>query len=375
MSSIQISQTAHICPVILAGGSGSRLWPMSRASYPKQFCVFGSEGTMLQATIRRVSKRAEFGPPLIVCNEKHRFIVAEQARAAGVAPKHIVLEGSGRGTAPAVAVVSELLHREHADAELLVLPADHLIRNVGAFYEAIAIGRRAVADGALVTFGVAANSPEAGFGYVQLGAPWPGVTGCYTVPTFVEKPSVQVAAQMIATGGHYWNSGIFLFRAASFLAEYGRYEPDSLAACRDAVDTARFDLDFFRLGGDAFSRARAESLDRAVMEQTDRAAIVPVDMGWSDVGSWAALWDAGEKDDLGNVVVGDAILEEVRNCYIHSSGRLIAAVGLEDTIIVVTTDAVLAVRRDRAQKVQDVVARLRQRGRRGAETPPKVRRP
>ncbi len=370
-----MNQTAPIYPVILAGGSGDRLWPMSRASYPKQLCSIGSDDTMLQETIRRIHNRSGFGAPLIVCSTAHRFIVAEQTRETGVVPWRIVLESSGRGTAPAVAAAAELLHRENPDALLLVLPADHLIRDVLAFYDAVETGHGAARDGALVTFGVAALSPETGFGYVRRGAAWPNLPGCYAVTTFVEKPSPQMAAQMIAAGGYYWNSGIFLFRAGAFLAEYERFDPDSCAACRKAVDTGSLDLDFFRLGEAAFAHAHALAIDRAVMEKTDNAAVVPVDMAWSDVGSWAALWDVGSKDDAGNVVVGDAILCGARNCYVRGGERLVAVVGLEDTIIVVTDDVVLALKRGDAQKVQQVVGRLRQEGRAQADSHPKVYQP
>jgi mannose-1-phosphate guanylyltransferase/mannose-1-phosphate guanylyltransferase/mannose-6-phosphate isomerase len=348
---------------------------MSRASYPKQLCSVGPDGTMLQETIRRVRNRSGFGAPLIVCNAAHRFVVAEQVRETGVVTRRIVLESSARGTAPAVAAAAELLHREDPDAWLLVLPADHLIRDVAALHDAVETGRGAAREGALVTFGVPARSPQSGFGYVQRGATWPGIPGCYVVTTFVEKPNAQLAAQMIATDGCYWNSGIFLFRADAFLAEYERVDLDSRAACREAVETGTPDRDFFRLGEAAFAHAHGLAIDRAVMEKTNKAAVVPVDMGWSDVGSWATLWEVGSKDDAGNVVVGDAVLDGVRNCYVRGGRRLVAAVGLEDAIIIVTDDVVLALKRDEAQKVQQVVRRLRQQARPEADSHPKAYQP
>jgi mannose-1-phosphate guanylyltransferase/mannose-6-phosphate isomerase len=347
--------------VILSGGSGTRLWPMSRSLYPKQLLPLAGASTMFQDTVRRVADQKRFAPPLVVCNDEHRFIIAEQLRQMGVAPFAIMLETEGRNTAPAAAAAALAL--DAGEAVMLVLPSDHVIADEKAFLAAVERGAAAARRGALVTFGITPDAPETGYGYIEKGAALNGVPGSHRVERFVEKPSRAKAEEYLKSGDYLWNSGIFMFRADGYLAELAAVHPEIVAACRKAVNQAQRDAIFIKLDAAAFAGATAKSIDYAVMEHTRNAAVVPVDMGWNDVGSWSALWSIGAKDKGRNVVLGDVIVDDSENCYIRSEDRLIAAVGLRDTVIVETDDAVLVAAKDKAQEVKAVVEQLKAKGR------------
>jgi mannose-1-phosphate guanylyltransferase/mannose-6-phosphate isomerase len=353
----------HIYPVVLSGGAGTRLWPMSRELYPKQLLALTAEESLLQETVRRVGDRDRFRAPVVVCNEEHRFIVAEQLRAIGVTPWSTVLEPFGRNTAPAAAVAALMLEEAEPGAVLLVMPSDHVIADGAAFHRAVMAGAGAAREGALVTLGVTPEEPETGYGYIEKGEALPRHSGCFRVSRFVEKPDSETARGLLAAGGWHWNSGIFLFAARSYLEELERLQPEIVVASRAALAAGRRDLDFFRLDRDAFKGSPSLSIDYAVMEHTARAAVVPVTMGWNDVGSWSALWQIGKKDRHGNVCVGDVIVQDVRDCYIRSEGRLVTAFGVEDMVIVATDDVVMVVPRARAQEVRQLVECLKAQGR------------
>jgi len=359
-----------LIPVVLSGGSGTRLWPLSRELYPKQLLPLVGERTMLQETVARLAGVADVGAPVVVCNESHRFMVAEQLRGIGCPPRAIVLEPVGRNTAPAVAVAALVALAREApaanglvaaeDPVLLVLPADHVIRDVASFCEAVAAGRVAAEQGKLVTFGVVPDRPETGYGYIRRAR---GEGPVYAVAEFVEKPDLATAVRYVQSGEYFWNSGMFMFRARTYLAELGQHAPAMLAACEAAVAAATRDLDFTRLPPSEFGACPADSVDYAVMEKTTSAVVVPLDVGWSDVGSWSALQDALPTDAQGNVTAGDVIAEGVKGCYLHSTSRLIAAVGLSDHVVVETKDAVLVAPRDKVQDVKALVAQLKAQGR------------
>ncbi len=371
----QARNSSPIRPVILSGGVGMRLWPLSRALYPKQLLALVSESTMLQETARRVTGTGRFAAPLVVCNHEHRFIVAEQLREIGVEPRAIVLEPDGRNTAPAAAVAALMLAREDEAALLLLLPSDHAIADVEGFHAAVDAGVAAARAGSLVTFGMAPRKPESGYGYIQRGEPLAAGAGCYQVARFVEKPESAAARAMLDQGGWYWNSGMFLFSAASYLEELERLRPEIVAACRRAMEDGGADLEFFRLGEAAFAAAPSVSIDYAVMEHTARAVVVPADIGWSDVGSWSTLWELGAKDADGNVTRGETITEGVRDSYLRAEGCLLAAVGVRDLLIVATEDAVLVSSKDGAQDVRNLVARLKESGSEQHKSHRKVFRP
>jgi len=357
-----------LIPVILSGGSGTRLWPLSRELYPKQLLPLVGNRTMLQETAARVDGIADVGAPMVVCNESHRFMVAEQLRALGAAPGAILLEPVGRNTAPAVAVAAlvalEAAHESGAagsgDPVLLVLPADHVIRDVTAFQAAVAAGRVAAEAGKLVTFGIVPDRPETGYGYIRRAK---GDGPTFPVAEFVEKPDLATAVRYVQSGEYYWNSGMFMFRASTYLAELKQFAPAMLGACEAAVGAATRDLDFTRLAADSFGACPGDSIDYAVMEKTRSAVVVPLDAGWSDVGSWSALQDALPRDASGNVTAGDVIAEGTTGSYLHSTSRLIAAVGLTDHVVVETKDAVLVAPRDKVQDVKALVSQLKAQGR------------
>jgi mannose-1-phosphate guanylyltransferase/mannose-1-phosphate guanylyltransferase/mannose-6-phosphate isomerase len=362
-----------IHPVLLSGGAGTRLWPVSRALYPKQLMPLVSEQSLLQETALRVAGAERFAPPTLVCNEEHRFIIAEQLRAIGTPANAILLEPEGRNTAPAVAAAALALG--DLDALLLVLPSDHVVRDHAAFLAAVDAGADAAADGALVIFGVVPDKPETGYGYIRRGRPYEHVNGAFRVRRFIEKPDARRAARYVSAGDYYWNAGMFLFSARHFLEELERLEPAILASCRDAVAKSQRDLDFLRLDPGAFARSPSKSIDYAVMEHTQKAVVVPLDAGWSDVGAWSALWDLGTKDARGNVVIGPVVAEDVRDSYLRSDGRIVAALGIENVVVVATEDAVLVSTRERAQDIRIVVERLKAEGRSEVRAHPTVYRP
>jgi mannose-1-phosphate guanylyltransferase/mannose-6-phosphate isomerase len=374
-----------LTPVILSGGAGTRLWPLSRELYPKQLLALLGERTMLQQTALRLEGLGA-SAPVIVCNEAHRFLVAEQLRQLGIEPRATVLEPFGRNTAPAIALAahaalatpaatgargpvasevggaraSESSGSMSADPVLLVLPADHVMRNVPAFHRAVHTALGAAEQGQLVTFGIVPSSPETGYGYIQRGAPSGEV---YRIQRFVEKPSQERAREFLESGEYYWNSGMFMFRARRYLAELERFAPEIAQVCEEAFRAAKSDLDFTRIESPAFDRCPADSIDYAVMEKTSDAVVVPLDAGWSDVGSWAALHEASEADGHGNVARGDVICEDSQGCYLYSESRLLAAVGLRDHVVVETKDAVLVAPKSQVQDVKKLVFRLKERGR------------
>ncbi len=363
-----------IHPVILSGGTGSRLWPLSRSLFPKQLLALASERSLIQDTLLRATG-TQFAPALIICNTEHRFLIAEQMREAGVAPRQIVLEPVGRNTAPAAAVAALILAQTDPEAAMLLMPADHVVKNRGAFLEAVDRAAAAARQDRLVTFGITPDSPETGYGYIRRGAALEGLANSFAVARFVEKPDAATAASYLASGDYDWNSGMFLFKAGTFLAELERLEPELLGHCRDALAKGAKDLDFFRLEQAAFAQAKSISIDYAVMERTDRAAVVPVDMGWSDIGSWEALWNTAERDDCGNATKGDVLHHGSRNSYLRSEGPLVAAVGLEDMVVVATQDAVLVSHKSASQDVKRIVEQLERSGRELHTTHRKVYRP
>ena len=361
-------------PVILSGGSGTRLWPLSRAALPKQLLPLASDRTMLQETVIRLGGMADIGAPLVVCNNDHRFLIAEQMREIGVEPLGIFLEPMGRNTAPAAAVAALTLLKRDPDAVMLLLPADHLINDVPAFHAAVAAGLKAVALGRLVTFGIVPDSPHTGYGYIQRGDALAGTTA-RQVARFVEKPDAATAQRFLASGDYFWNSGMFLFSARQFVEELEQYRPDMLAACRRALEGGEHDLDFCRLEKAAFADCPSDSIDYAVMERTLNAAVVPAEIGWNDIGAWSALWDVGSKDADGNVARGDVYLDGVKGSYVRAESRMVAALGVENLLIVETPDAVLVADQSKAQDVKKVVDYLKKAGRSEHEFHTRVFRP
>ena len=351
-----------VVPVILSGGSGSRLWPVSRASFPKQLWPLISDKTMLQETALRGIGDG-FAPPVIVCNQEHRFLIAEQLREAGITGARIVLEPVGRNSAPALAAAALLVAEDTPDAVLWMMAADSAIAKPDALADAVATAVMAARSGRIVTFGMKPTRPETGYGYIEAGAPLDGLPGVRTLSAFIEKPDAAAAAELVASGRHLWNSGMYVFTAETLIDEMQLHAPAVLTAARRAVQGRETDLDFIRLEPVAFAAAPDISIDYAVAEHTSRAAVVPADLGWSDVGSWDALWDISPKDDTGNVAIGDVFLEHTSNCYVRSDGIVTAVTGLQDAVVVVTEDAVLVTHRDRAQDVKKVVDRLRGAGR------------
>lgn len=358
-------------PVILSGGSGTRLWPLSRASYPKQFLALAGDRTLLQDTVLRLDGVAEMQAPLLICNEEHRFLVAEQMRGIGCSPRGILLEPVARNTAPAVALAALLAD---PDDVLLVLPADHVIAETKVFQAAIAVAVEHATRGELVTFGVVPDRAETGYGYIYAERQQNSREAA-RVERFVEKPDAATAQAYIDSGHYYWNSGMFAFRAGVYLTELGRWRPDILAACEQAMGKVTDDLDFGRVDTAAFTACPAESIDYAVMEHTDKAVMVPLQAGWNDVGSWSALWDLASRCEQGNAVSGDVLAVDTHNSYLHAENRLLATVGVSDLIVVETNDAILVAHRDRVQDVKEVVRQLKDSSRTEADSHRKVFRP
>lgn len=351
-----------IIPVILSGGAGTRLWPLSRALYPKQLLPLVSERTMLQDTALRTADPARFGAPLVVANEEHRFIIAEQLRQVGITPDTILLEPAGRNTAPAVAIAAHYLRQKGSDPLMLVMPSDHVIANPAAFLDAVAAAVPAAESGGLVTFGITPDRPETGYGYIERGAEGPH-KGVYAVSRFVEKPDAATAETYLKAGTFLWNAGIFLFKCSVLLDELQVHAEAVFKATRDAMASPKADLTFHRPNADAFKATPSISIDYAVMEKTTRAQVIPVDMGWNDVGSWSALWDITPKDTGGNAATGDVIAIDTRNSLLRTDGPAIATVGVEDLVVVATQDAVLVAHKSQAQNVKKVVDDLARRNR------------
>ncbi len=360
---------ALLQPVLLSGGTGTRLWPLSREAYPKQFLPLAGEDTMVQATWRRVAPLAG-AAPIVVANEEHRFLVAEQLRQIGAPTPAIVLEPVGRNTAPAIAAAALQALAAGDDPLLLVLPSDHVVRNEAGFRDAVSAACAAAEAGALVTFGIVPDAPETGFGYIQAETG----EGVRRVLRFVEKPDAVTAQSYLDAGGYYWNSGMFLFRASRYLEELGKFQPGIVASVSAAFAAAKRDGDFIRLDKAAFAASPSDSIDYAVMEKTSDAKVLPVDIGWNDVGSWSALWEVAERDDDGNAHRGDVIAVDSRNTYAYAQ-RLVALVGLDDVVVVETDDAVLVAHKDRVQEVKQVVAQLKESQRSQAVLHRKVYRP
>lgn len=349
-----------IVPIIMAGGSGSRLWPLSRQMNPKQFLKLCGETTLLQQTFTRLSE-LEIASPVVICNEHHRFLVAEQIRQLKLLGVNILLEPVGRNTAPAIALAALSASQGGQDPVLLVLAADHYIANEVAFRDAVNSASQLAEQGKLVTFGIVPTHAETGYGYIQRGVAFSKAG--YQVARFVEKPDREKAEDYLKNGDYYWNSGMFMFKASTYLKALSEFRPDILEACKEAMDQGQKDMDFIRVNEDAFIQCPEDSIDYAVMEKTNDAAVIPLDAGWSDIGSWSALWDIGKKDEHGNVFKGDVLALNTNNCLIHADHKLVATVGVDNLVVVETKDAVLVVHKDNVQDVKKVVEVIKNDGR------------
>lgn len=361
-------------PVILSGGNGSRLWPLSRQAYPKQFLPLVGAQSLLQQTLCRLPID-ETDAPLVVANDEHRFIVKEQLEAIGREPLSILLEPFGRNTAPAVALAAIEVARKNPKAIMLVLPADHAIEDTEAFQSAVTKGQEAAKSGGLVLFGIRPTRPETGYGYVAAGQGGGTLGGARPVSRFIEKPDAEKAAALLSAGGYYWNSGMFMFRADSYLAELKKHSPDIYDTCLLAARGFSRDMTFTRIPPEIFEHCPEDSIDYAVMEKTTKALLVPMDAGWSDVGSWSTIWNVTTKDDQANAVVGDACLEDASGCLVHGSDKLVALLGVKDLVVVDTKDAVMVAHRDNVQDVKKLVTRLNHQERPETRTHRQVYRP
>ena len=363
-------------PVILSGGSGTRLWPYSRAQYPKQFLPLVTEDTMIQSTISRLAEVDDIQAPWVICNEQHRFMVAEQLRQCNHDPAGIILEPVGRNTAPAIALAALAIQARGEDTIMLVLPADHAINDISAYHQAAVVAAEQARRGKLVTFGIVPTTPETGYGYIERSRAVENPLGeVFEVKQFVEKPSSDIAQRYVAAGEFYWNSGMFLFKPSRYLEELEKFSPQMLEVCRSAFATAKRDMDFTRIDKGTFECCPEDSIDYAVMEKTSDAVVVPMDAGWSDLGSWSALWDVSEKDQSGNTLKGDILTYETSNCYVQADRKLIATVGVEDLVIVDTDDALMVAHKDQVQDVKVIVGELKASGRSEATAHRKVYRP
>jgi len=363
-----------IQPVILSGGAGTRLWPMSRQEFPKQLLPLASPVSMIRDTLARVDDAVQYSDPMIITAEALRFTVAEEVRL-GERPASIILEPSARNTAPAVAAAALLAAETDPDTILLVMPSDHVITDAAAFQHLVQAGAKAARDGWLVTFSMTPTRPETGYGYIKVAAPLPDHPAVHKVAAFVEKPDAARAQGFIDQGNHFWNSGMFLFKASAFLDELKRFAPDILTHVSAAIAAKTTDLDFIRLEATAFGQAPSISIDYAVMEHTDKAATIFGTIGWTDVGSWSELWSIAQKDNSGNVTLGDVILNDTKGSYLRSEGPMIATSGIDNLVVVATDDAVLVTTRERAQDVKLLVEQLRQSGRTEHATHTQVYRP
>ena len=356
-------RNARIAPVILSGGVGARLWPLSREAYPKQLIALDGRHTLIQETAMRVADGERFSAPMVVCSDEQRFLIAAQLREASIAAADILLEPVARNTAPAAGVAALRALQRDPEALILLLPADHRIPDTRAFLSAVDRAKVAAVAGAVVTFGIAPTGPETGYGYIRRGAAFDGCNDIHHVDRFVEKPDVERARGYVADGRHVWNSGMFLCRADRLVEELEMHAPEVLSAARQATARGHADLEFFRLHGPSLEASPTISIDHAVMEKTARAAVVSADLDWSDVGSWAALWETSSRDSAGNAVTGDVVTVGTRNSYIRSDAALTAVVGADDMVVVTTPDAVLVASRGHAQEVKSVVDRLKHDGR------------
>ncbi len=364
-----------IVPVIMAGGSGTRLWPLSRELYPKQLIAMYNPKTMLQNTVTRLSGLQDVGDPVLICNNVHRFMVAEQLQQINCTPEAIILEPVGRNTAPAIAMAALKLASDFPNAMMLVLPADHRISDEAAFHRATCQGAELAGQGRLITFGIVPDVPETGYGYIRKGDALDPDQTSFTIGEFVEKPDPETAEQYLASGDYCWNSGMFMFTANTIIEEFQALAPEILDACREALATGQQDLDFFRIEKDAFERVPSDSIDYAIMEKTDRGVMIPLEAGWSDLGSFDALWQTNDKDGDANVFKGDVMAHDVSESYIQSTSKMVAAIGLDRFVIVETPDAVLVSPRDRVQDIKKIVNQMRQENRQEAVTHSKVYRP
>jgi len=357
-------------PVILSGGSGTRLWPLSRSQHPKQFLPLASDKTMVQETVLRLQGLEGLQPVLAVCNEDHRFMMAEQLREIGLQAASIILEPAGRNTAPAIALAA--LASDEEDI-LLILPADHVITEPLAFKQAVAKANNLAEQGYMVTFGIVPTAPETGYGYINTGAAVDELS--FHIQAFVEKPDKDTAKAYLDSGDYFWNSGMFMFKAGRYLEELANYRPDILQACERALARPEQDRDFLRPDKEAFLACPADSIDYAVMEKTDRAVMIPLDAGWNDIGSWSALWDITDKDEAGNAVSGDVMALNTRDSFLMAGNKLLVTVGVENLVVIETDDAVMIASKDRVQDVKDAVEQLKQQQRPEATLHRKVYRP
>ncbi len=348
---------SKIQPVVMSGGSGTRLWPVSRAQYPKQLLSLMSSQSMFQETVLRVSDSGTCLPPIVICNNDHRFAIAEQLHDINIVPAVQILEPLGRNTAPAAAIAALLAQREAPESPLLILPADHYIRDEEAFRSALERGCAQAEAGHLVTFGIRPAGPETGYGYIRQGEKL-GQDDVYRVAQFTEKPDLQTAKSYLEEGGYHWNSGMFMFRPDRLLEEMRHTCPDIVEMCKCALDQSTRDLDFLRLDEKAFSQVQSDSIDYAVMEHTQDAVVIPVDIGWSDIGSWSSLWTVSEKDDRGNYSSGDVISHETTDSFIRSESRLVATLGVHDLVIIESSDVVMVADRHRTEDVKALVESL-----------------